>query len=213
MEPKIMYRRFEKNDIPDLVNIMIKNWKFDQLLSNKNAYRLGHAFLYYGLANGEFTKVAEVNGEVVGIIIGNLNEHPLRRKEYLFRAFIHVLPMLFSKEGMDILKLYRTTVSTNNKMFKQLQEEFDGEVALFAVAEQAQGLGIGSSLFHSFLHYLKKNQANTFFLFTDTSCNYGFYEHKQLKRIAQESQAIKEPMNKEMEFFIYKGIREELEKK
>lgn len=122
-------------------------------------------------------------------------------------------PLFFSKEGRTILKVYKTTVSTNRKLFNQVKHHsFDGEVALFAVSDEVQGMGIGSYLFDSFLNYLKQNEANRFFLFTDTSCNYGFYEHKKLERIAQKKQRITEPLDKEMEFYIYQGGREELEK-
>ena len=193
--------------------MVIKNWKYDEMLSEKNATRLGYAFLYYALAHSQFIQVAEVNNQAVGIIVGNTQAIPLKSKVNFLKMLKYGFPLFFSKEGRIILKVYKTTVSTNRKLFNQVKHHsFDGEVALFAVSEEVQGLGIGSNLFDSFLHYLKEEHVNSFFLFTDTSCNYGFYDHKKLERIAQKKQRITEPLDKKMEFYIYKGIRENLGK-
>lgn len=211
MNNKVIYRKFKKSDLPSLVQMVIRNWKYDEMLSEKNATRLGYAFLYYALAHGQFVQVAEVNFQAVGIIVGNTQAVPFKNKLYFLQMLKHGFPLFFSKEGQMILKTYHTTVSKNRKMFEQIKtHSFDGEVALFAVSEQVQGLGIGSHLFDSFLTYLKENQGNNFFLFTDTSCNYGFYDYKKLERIATTKKWI-DPLEKEMEFYIYKGVREELE--
>lgn len=210
MKPSIQYRRFKEKDIPDLVDVVIKNWKYDEKLESNQARSAALAFLYYALANMAYSKVAEVDGKAIGIIIGNRGDIPPRTKLFILKAVFYGIPLFFSKKGREMLSLYYKTVRTNNKLFKKLSTSFDGEVALFAVGEEAQGLGIGSSLFHFFLRYLEKHEDNRFFLYTDTSCNYGFYEHKGLKRIAEEVVKIGDPSDEEMRFFIYKGEREKL---
>lgn len=50
MNKQVTYREFRKSDLPSLVRVVIKNWKYDEILSEKNATRLGYAFLYYALA-------------------------------------------------------------------------------------------------------------------------------------------------------------------
>ena len=67
----------------------------------------------------------------------------------------------------------------------RLQKTYPAELALFAVRSSCQGKGIGKKLFHSALAYLKQQGLDEFYLFTDTSCNYGFYEHQGMCRRGQ----------------------------
>lgn len=213
MNNQVTYRKFRKSDIQSLVKVIIKNWKYDEILSKSNANRLTYAFLYFSLANAEFIQIAEVSKEAVGIIIGNTQAVPLKNKLNYLKVLKYGLPMLFSKEGRNILKVYgyQTTFSINRKMFNQVKHHsFEGEVALFAVSEEVQGMGIGSHLFDSFLNYLEQNEANRFFLYTDTSCNYGFYDYKNLERIASKKVVLSKPFDKKMEYYIYKGERKKL---
>ncbi|WP_225744820.1 GNAT family N-acetyltransferase [Marinilactibacillus sp. Marseille-P9653] len=208
---KVVYRVLEKGDIPSLVSILIKNWKFDQTLSEKNAYHMGTSFLNYELAKSSYTEVAEVDGEVVGMLASSFGKVPLSSRLYLLNVLVHGIPLLLSKEGRASLRIQREVLSNDQQLFDQLDETFEGEVTLFAVGEKAQGLGIGSGLFNRFLEQMKKRNLNHFFLYTDTNCNYGFYEHKGLDRIAEKTYSIKASTKFDMTSFIYSGKRTNLE--
>ncbi|MEC6748072.1 GNAT family N-acetyltransferase [Marinilactibacillus sp. XAAS-LB27] len=207
----VIYRTFKKGDIPSLVSILIKNWKFDQILSEKNAYHMGILFLNFELAKSSYTEVAEVDGEVVGMLASSFGRVPLIKRLYLLNGLVHGLSLLLSKEGRASLRIQREILSKDQQLFNQLDETFEGEVTLFAVGEKAQGLGIGSGLFNRFLNQMKKRNLDHFFLYTDTSCNYGFYDHKGLERVAEKAYSIKASTNFDMTSFIYSGNRTKLE--
>ena len=67
-----------------------------------------------------------------------------------------------------------------------------------------RGKGIGKQLFQSALDYMKEQKLNTLYLFTDTSCNYEFYEHQGMIRKGEKKQTLNvNGQSAKMNFFIY----------
>ena len=59
-------------------------------------------------------------------------------------------------------------------------------------------------LFQSVLQYMKEQGLDEFYLFTDTSCNYGFYEHQGMIRRMEKAQVFDiNGRTAKMNFFIY----------
>lgn len=204
----VVYRPFKKEDVEFLVSVIIDSWNYEKMFSKKVSYHFAHTFLYFELIRKSFSQVAEIDAKPIGIIIGDVKKESRSFKNYLYypKLVWHAIHLLLSKEGRNVLLKYAGDVtSLNNKMIKEQNEKFDTEVALFAVSPQAQGLGVGSTLYKYFLDTLKKKKLNKFYLFTDTTCNFGFYEHKGLKRVSAVKKYVKPPVNKEIEFFLYTG--------
>lgn len=70
---------------------------------------------------------------------------------------------------------------------KKHRGEFDGVLTLFAVDEELRGLGVGKSLLKGLLDYLRKHNTKCIYLYTDSTCNYGFYEQNGFERIEQQN--------------------------
>ncbi len=209
MKKNIIYRSLKKTDIESLADLIIDSWSYEKMFSKQVAYHFAHTFLYFELVRESFTQVAELDGKAIGIIIGDVKNESKNFKNYLYypKLVWHASHLLLSKEGRRVLLKYAGEVASLNKqMIKDQNELFDSEIALFAVSPQAQGLGVGSTLYNYFLNTIKKKNLNTFFLYTDTTCNFGFYEHKGLERITAIKKYVDSPVNKEIEFFLYKGI-------
>ena len=58
----------------------------------------------------------------------------------------------------------------------------DATIKLLIVSPDAKGLGIGGRLFSAALDRLRETDARGYHLLTDDSCDFGFYEHKGLRR-------------------------------
>ena len=58
----------------------------------------------------------------------------------------------------------------------------DATIKLLIVSPDAKGLGIGGRLFSAALDRLRETGARGYHLLTDDSCDFGFYEHKGLRR-------------------------------
>lgn len=59
------------------------------------------------------------------------------------------------------------------------------ELELFMVNPDVRGAGVGGALWRQLLAALRSMDVRAFFLHTDSSCDYGFYDHKGLARVAE----------------------------
>ncbi|WP_440897078.1 GNAT family N-acetyltransferase [Amphibacillus sp. Q70] len=208
MKQSIRYRSFQKKDIKSLVSVIIDTWDYEKMFSKKVAYHFAHIFLYSELIRQSFTQVAEIDGQTIGIIIGDLkNERKSKNNLLYWPKFLwHVSQLLLLKQGRSVLINYGyRSLASNRDMLNRLNESFETELALFVVSPKVQGLGVGSRLYHYFLEILQQKKIAKFFLYTDTTCNFGFYQHKGLKRLLAVKKQMSSPINKEIEYYIYKG--------
>ena len=112
----------------------------------------------------------------------NIEEHhaPLRYRIRQWRAILSV--MLF-KEGRKVSGIFGGV----NDIDKALR-----------------GKGVGKMLYRKMLDYMRAHSIEKFFLFTDTSCNYGFYEHQGMQRRCEKQKTFEIDGKKaEMTFFLY----------
>lgn len=81
---------------------------------------------------------------------------------------------------------------------------YPAEIVLFIVAPEARGRGVGGRLFRAAMAYLGEHDVDEYFLFTDTGCDVGFYEHQGLARMAARDLA--DPGSAYAStFFVYEG--------
>lgn len=72
------------------------------------------------------------------------------------------------------------------------------------VDSSCRGKGIGKQLFQLALDYMKEQKLDTFYLFTDTSCNYRFYELQGMIRKGEKNLTFNmKGQSAKMNFFIY----------
>ena len=79
-----------------------------------------------------------------------------------------------------------------------------GELSFFVLNEAVRGLGIGKQLYNAALTYMRQENIQSFYLFTDISCNYGFYEHCGMQRRGEIDMVAKlSGQQAPMKFFLY----------
>lgn len=200
----ITYRPLEKQDIKPLAKIISNTWHYENITSPFIATHLSYAFLFSSLARHTYTQVAVKNDKPIGVIIGRTNDVLFQHKMYYILLFFHLFLLLFTSQGKQAVQSFWRNSQVNNALFKQTYESYDGEVVLFAVDQSKRESGIGSTLFDGYLHYLKDQGLQTFYLFTDATSSYTFYEHKGLKRIGALTRKMPF-LQKEISFFLYKG--------
>ena len=65
---------------------------------------------------------------------------------------------------------------------------------------------MGGLLYNHFYDYLKQHQAENFYLFTDNSSNYQYYEYKGLSRAAEKKYYWEPGNNDTLEiYYLYEG--------
>lgn len=81
-----------------------------------------------------------------------------------------------------ITKIFSSVEEIDQQLLQDTQIEYQGELAFFTVNSKYRGIGLGNKLFEAAQDYMRDRQISSFFLFTDTTCNYPFYEHRGMKQ-------------------------------
>ena len=204
MREQIILRAYQKTDRKALGNVVRETWKYDRFCSPETAAKMAKVYLNSCLTNQTFTRVAERNGEPVGIIMGK----DIRNHKCPFSLRIKwiqsVVSLYMSREGREISKIFACVQGIDKELLSFCNKEYKGELAFFAISETCRGKGLGRKLFRTVVDYMKSKGISEFYLFTDTSCNYPFYEHLGLTRRCEKSQLIDVNGEKgNMTFFIY----------
>lgn len=91
-----------------------------------------------------------------------------------------------------------------HELHSSCEWKFDGVLTLFAITRGCRGLGVGKELLNRLLTYQKAHGVTNAYLYTDTSCNVGFYEHQGFMRLGEGTIAVtKENVPSEMDTFLY----------
>lgn len=197
MNYKINYREYKENDLPILTDIVIKAWGFDNILSKKNAKLTAQLNLYSFLNTATFA-----NTIPVGFLIGKIKKS---KPNNLYKNQIKKIKSEMSKniEGIISLLVYKKIKSINNNLYKQTNKTYDAELSFFAADKDCQGIGIGKVLFQQFNDYLKENNINNLYLYTDTYCNYKFYEHFGMHKNKEKHFSIPFTKKYDIDFYLY----------
>lgn len=203
MEERIILRDYEKKDTPFLQDIIRKTWQYDRFCSPKTAERLSRLYLAACMANQTFMKVAEVGGRPAGVIMGKDCGAWKPSATGLLRQTAAALALLSGKEGRGVARAFSGINQVDKELLKESKKEYPGELSFFALDERYRGLGFGKKLFRALLDYMEQQKISRFYLYTDNSCNYGFYEHQGMRRCGQRSYQVPLAVENEMQFFLY----------
>ena len=127
-------------------------------------------------------------GEFVGMITASIKgEKPLpddiattlADREQQARQTLERTP-----EGRRILHDYDADFAENEHFEAQARRELDAEAVLFFLRPKARGHQLGKRLFDSFINHLDEMNLQTYWLFTDSTCSFGFYDHRGMRRTA-----------------------------
>lgn len=197
------FREFRKEDTPALEAIIRQTWNYDKFVSPKTAQKLARVFLSSCLTNQTFSQVALENGKPVGIILGkNISAHKCSFS-YRWKQICSLISLYLTQEGRNASKIFGSVNGIDKELLAKCGP-YPAELALFVISPDCRGKGVGKQLYQRFLQYLKNEHLNSFYLYTDTSCNYGFYEHQgMVRRCEKEHIFTVNQKRSKMTFFIY----------
>lgn len=202
-----IFRKIKVDDLPEIRQLLINEWykEMDQQYP-KAAHSYVHFDLNSCLIASNFGQVAVKNGQVVGIILGRDNENPKRLNHLVNDPHEHLLTLLDSpKEVTEQLVNYLKAESdAYDKMYNNASINYDGEIVLFITKKSVRGEGVGSKLFKSLLTHFDDVGVRSYYLYTDDSCNFGFYHHKGLHQ--RESVTADFGNNESYNFYLFDYI-------
>lgn len=138
------------------------------------------------LSNASMATVAEVDGKIAGVILVSADSEP-KYGRMLMQSTIDAAATLHA-QGQKIADYFYDRMKVESKYDAKLLEkaqentDYDGRIVLFIMDPEFQGLGIGSKLFQAAKDYFEATNVQNYYLFTDSSCNYPFYDHKGMHR-------------------------------
>lgn len=204
----IKYRPIEERDFLAVGEIINRAFGLYRYVSDKKTLDcFKNQYVYSCLLEATYTCVAEQNGKIVGVIMGNAKSD--------YKILSHLKYLLHTIQYGIKMKYYGRKFKAGIEDYKRLHEiyrsfsdkhkgEFDGVLTLFAVNENCRGLGVGTNLLSGLSEYLKGTNTKRIYLYTDTTCNYGFYEHKGFERLEEQPLAMtKDGKPFEMNVFLY----------
>lgn len=182
----IVYRQIKKSDYEEIKNLINVSFFIDDCIENDKVLDLElDCELYEALVEQSYTCVAEKDGKVVGFLMGQAKsdysffKHIGDYIKYYVNLIKWRMLAFLKKDNLDdAKKIYETY----DYFLEDNEEEYDGVLSLFIVSKEARGCGIGKELIKRFRHYLNEEGVEKIYLFTDSLCNYQFYDHLGFER-------------------------------
>ncbi|KAB7790703.1 GNAT family N-acetyltransferase [Bifidobacterium leontopitheci] len=208
MSDAVILRPLRRGDYPTLVEMLRRMWYADPSMSETTARRLATIDLHHCLSRSTIATVAERDGRVVGVILARVDaamprwrQSPLNR--HVRRMIGESLALPFSAEGRRGIRDAFDLVAVDRRLMRGLTPRYDAEIVLFLVDERMRGQGVGGTLFDHVLARFHAAGARHYFLFTDTTCNVGFYDHRGLFRRREERGIHRD--GSEDTYYLYEG--------
>lgn len=208
---KVIYRQIEKRDYTAVEEIINRSFGLFRYVSNREILDyFKKQYLYSCLAEATYAYVAVQNQKVIGVIMGNAKSeyHITSHLKYILKAFYFGTKMnRIKKSEARGIEDYKNVHHIYHSFSKEHSGEFDGVLTLFAVEEAARGLGVGKTLLNGLMDYLVRQDVKRIYLYTDSTCNYKFYEHQGFERLEEQNiELMRDESLFQMEIYLYEYI-------
>lgn len=204
---KVIYRELMKEDYKEVKNLICEAFGFSNFIKDNNILDIvTHFYLQECVSDSSFSKIAEMDNKVIGIILGKEKSdertlHELNNKSLVSEKVLETI--MVDEENRMMIKEFSRIQDTYKEIIKGKERDFDGCIQLFIVAKEARGLGIGKELLKYLFEYMKSLKVNSLYLYTDTRCNYGFYDSQNFERLVEKELRF-DSINEKIDVFLYR---------
>lgn len=175
----IEIRHIEKQDYKKAQNFATRGMHFNWYSDNPFILALYSKYFWHmELNRATHAYGAYVNGHFVGVLLAEIKgeRKPYRRLyRTLFVQLIERLQTCFIGKGVD------DYTAVNRAVLNALKKQQipDGEIVFLAADPNCEGQGIGTALIAALEADIP---GKTIYLYTDSGCNYQFYDHRGFER-------------------------------
>lgn len=206
MNNNVIYRPIRRSDYNEIKEIINDSFGLHKYFNNTKILKtVLKVYLQSCLAEKTFSCIAEKDNEVIGVIFGNAKSD--------YSTIRHLKPITLTGWYSLVLNIqaiirgenigeFKSMLITYSNLLTRSNRTFDGVLTLFAVTEESRGLGVGKKLLYYLRDYLKSTNTHGIYLFTDSSCNVGFYDSQGFSRIGTQEITITS-QNKAVEMDVY----------
>ncbi|MGG7079493.1 GNAT family N-acetyltransferase [Clostridium sardiniense] len=203
---EVIYRDVTKEDYKRIKELIGEAFHINEFIKDENFLdSLLNCYLQECIIDSSFSKVAEKNNKVVGIILASSEKDKNRlKKMHNTLSFIYSIFKIFiaNKENKKALKEFSKIRETYDEIIKGKEDDFEGCIELFIVSKESRGFGVGKTLMNYLYNYMKSIDVKSMYLYTDSICNYGFYDSQNFKRL-NEKKIYLDYSQEELNIFLY----------
>ncbi|EEK75916.1 GNAT family N-acetyltransferase [Bacillus cereus] len=203
----VKYRSLVKEDYEPIKHLIGEAFGFNEFITDKNFLNsVLNFYLHSCILGSSFSKVAEKDNKVIGVILGDSEKDKNRLKSVHNNfSFAYNTLKLFmtNKENREFLKSFIKVKKTYKELIQGKEDRFQGCIQLFIVSEESRGLGVGKTLMNYLFEYMKTEDVTSLYLYTDNNCNYRFYDKQNFKRVTEKEIAF-ESIEENLNIFLYR---------
>lgn len=213
-DSQVVLRPASADDMPATLELVRRAWHDEAGMDLRTSKLAAQVDGLGCLSRRTFMRIADIDGREAGFIAAADLRHPrtdwnLRQGAERARGALR-----HSERGRMILRWFAAFADCDARLIRDAElagRRYQGEVALFIVDRDFRGHGVGRMLFDSAIDYFAGIGVEDFFLFTDTTCDFGFYEHRGLTRrcervasVSSDGSRVPEPGDtRRISMFVY----------
>ncbi|MCI1636484.1 GNAT family N-acetyltransferase [Bifidobacterium crudilactis] len=187
-QAQVTYRELAWSDLDEICGLFEDMWfRIEPHIGTPIAALSARRSVLRYMCESTDGEVAVLDGHIAGVVLLKVEGRPVLFKEAVTKLNFVDAQMSANSEGCralsDLMHWHGIEVCMDKDA--DVQERSQAELQLFLVSSQSRGHGVGGTLFRRMKQRLRDYGVEHFFLHTDTSCNYSFYDHQQLERIAE----------------------------
>ncbi|MCC3868902.1 GNAT family N-acetyltransferase [Terrisporobacter mayombei] len=202
----VIYRDLCKEDYERIKELIYKAFGFDEFIQDRKYLdTISTAYLQSCILSSSYSKVAEKDNKIIGIILGKAEGDKNRLVKFhniLSYASSGFKLIMCNKENRKIFKEFSKVHKTYNEIIEGKNKNFQGAINLFIVSDESRGLGVGKTLVHHVFDYMKSMDVKSLYLYTDNRCNYGFYDSQNFRRL-NEKEIYFDSLQSKLDVFLY----------
>ncbi len=204
LKSRLVYRPILPEDRQQIVDIVDKTWDYRPYgYDERFCKRFSRADLLGCLSSADYSRAAFLDGKPMGYILARIGKGKRRNTGLKLALALQLLTIRTAEYGYlveDYLKLY---AKTDHALLTATGKDYGGELVFFAVDPQARGMGVGKELLHGVYNYFRENGVDTFYVFTDTTCDFSFYEKNGFVKMGQHTAPAAMRNGEEITFYIF----------
>ncbi|WP_159722636.1 GNAT family N-acetyltransferase [Enterococcus sp. CSURQ0835] len=199
---EITFRPMQPRDFSTLLDLVIDTWQYRTWVPAPLVEPMADYFLCDMLERSSTITVALVQERVVGVIAYSTDIQSTAQQMIAHKRIAALRRILNVQAPENVFTKFIETMELDEQLLSQQQKKYDGTINLFIVHQAYAGRGIGSTMYQQFQQHMRSQQKQNFYLFTDSSSNFQFYEHHGLKKIAT---AKYDWGDETEEYYLYEG--------
>ena len=187
----MLIRDIKEHDLPAIKSLIKESfgegWNFNGLSQDEDFVQsLLGMYSSIFLEPSTFGKVAELNGEVVGVVLCSATGQAKKFGHLQKDTAPNTLALLTAEENvrLDIVEHMSVSFQAIGELLGSLADSYDGSLELIAVSKKAQGLKIGKALWGEAIACFNSVDVKSIYLIADSACNFGFYDNNGFSRVS-----------------------------